>query len=635
LDRCTSPIGDCAAGTRTARRRIQIGRIASSVSADVKLALRAEGLFRYTAERRMRSVPDCVVPRGSSPRLEVPETEDEGSADHVTRNEEHTGDHFDRAASGLSREGALPIDPLHDTARRLALFCAGGAATWATGVVMGNVLQPLSVPTPFPWPGNPIGAGMIGLLSVSFLYVRRTPKPFGAWTRDLGLGLLVINALAIAVINEWAPAFPDLRYVSWNAILILTYAIVAPTTPLRMFVACLLAASMDPLAAGIANLQGLMAPSLGKAVALYYPNYICAVIALLPSIRLDRMQSQIADAHSLGSYQLVEQLAHGGMGEVWRAEHRLLARPAAIKLVRPEMLGLESEEESRAVLQRFEREAQATAVLSSPHTIDLFDFGLTNDGAFYYVMELLVGRDLQALVHEFGALPADRVAYLLRQVCHSLAEAHARGLVHGDIKPANVYVCRMGLDYDFVKVLDFGLVKFSSRETRSTLLSVDRVTLGTPAFMAPEVILGEGRVDQRADIYSLGCLAYWMLTGQLVFEAHSPMKMLMAHVDMVPVPPSQRTELPIPRELEQIVLACLEKDPGKRPQNGEVLWDMSFECKGRGAWSRAAARQWWESHLPELTSPHVLATPAARPNRIRNVAVAPRGDGRDAVTIPA
>ena len=295
-------------------------------------------------------------------------------------------------------------------------------------------------------------------------------------------------------------------------------------------------------------------------------------------------------ARELGNYELVEKLGEGGMGEVWRAEHRLLARPAAIKLVRPAMLGLASEQAAAALLRRFQREAQATAVLSSPHTIHLFDFGLTGDGAFYYVMELLIGRDLESLVRQFGALPADRAMYLLRQVCHSLAEAHMRGLVHGDVKPANVYLCRMGLDYDFVKVLDFGLVKFSGRRFAGTGTLVDGMTSGTPAFMAPEVIVGEADVDPRADVYSIGCLAYWMLTGHFVFDAESAIKMLMAHIDQTPVPPSRRTELPIPGELERLILACLEKDPRYRPQDARELWQMLLACPGGDTWSQAAAQ---------------------------------------------
>jgi eukaryotic-like serine/threonine-protein kinase len=338
------------------------------------------------------------------------------------------------------------------------------------------------------------------------------------------------------------------------------------------------------------------------------------VVTLAGLIWLRVVRRRIAAAQqALGSYELVEKLGQGGMGEVWRAEHQLLARPAAIKLVRPEMLGVADADDSRVLLRRFEREAQATAVLTSPHTIDLYDFGLTSDGSFYYVMELLLGRDLESLVRTFGALPPDRVTYLLQQVCHSLAEAHERGLVHRDVKPANVYVCRMGLDYDFVKVLDFGLVKFiGHRNGASTLLSTSEMTSGTPAYMAPEVVLSEPHVDPRSDVYSIGCLTYWMLTGQPVFEANSPMKMLMAHIDTKPVPPSQRTELPIPRCLDDLVLACLEKDPSCRPRNAKELGQMVLACPTE-TWTQEAARHWWETHLVELTQPLVLAIPSVLP----------------------
>ena len=336
---------------------------------------------------------------------------------------------------------------------------------------------------------------------------------------------------------------------------------------------------------------------------------------------LQRLGRRISQVREAGSYELVQELGRGGMGEVWRAEHRLLARPAAVKIVRPEVLGAASEADVRLIMQRFMREAQATAVLSSPHTIDLYDFGFTSEGSFYYVMELLVGRDLESLVREFGPLPPNRAVYLLRQVCHSLAEAHSRDLVHRDIKPANIYVCRMGLDYDFVKVLDFGLVKFGdSPAMRRTVMTADHVTSGTPAYMAPEVILGDVETDRRADVYALGCVAYWMLTGQLVFEADTPMKMFLEHLHSEPIPPSQRTELPIPRDLDALVMQCLEKDPQKRPRDAGELFAMACGCKACDAWDNEAAREWWELHLAELTQALTLAVPAAP--AVSSVAVA-------------
>jgi eukaryotic-like serine/threonine-protein kinase len=261
------------------------------------------------------------------------------------------------------------------------------------------------------------------------------------------------------------------------------------------------------------------------------------------------------------------------------------------------------------MLRRFEREAQATAALSSPHTIRIFDFGITDEGTFYYVMELLSGRDLESLIKEFGPVPANRALMLLRQACHSLADAHARGMVHRDIKPANIYVCRMGLEYDFVKVLDFGLVKFSDRNVGQTLMTLEHTTTGTPAYMAPEIVLGEANVDRRADVYALGCVTYFLLTGQLVFEADTSMKVMLQHVQAEPIPPSQRTELPIPRELDDIVLACLQKDPNKRPQNAEELLKVLDRFQLREQWNHDAAKTWWERHLPDMTGPLLLGDP--------------------------
>jgi serine/threonine protein kinase len=353
----------------------------------------------------------------------------------------------------------------------------------------------------------------------------------------------------------------------------------------------------------VAGLRGRPVPPLWDAVVAYLPNYVCAVLAMLPSSVLQHVGRRLREAQEFGSYRLVELLGHGGMGEVWRAEHRMLRQDVAIKLVRPEVLGGGHGADARVVQQRFEREARATAALSSPHTIRLFDYGMTEDKTLYYVMELLSGRDLETLVREFGPVPADRAVFLLRQACHSLADAHARGLVHRDIKPANIYVCRKGLEYDFVKVLDFGLVKF--KDPTGVRLTVENAgqTSGTPAYMAPEIILGGADVDRRADVYALGCVAYYLVTGQLVFEADTPMKMLLQHIQERPVPPSSRTELKIPKQFDELVLSCLEKDPNNRPQDAGELFDLACNCTSCEKWNRASAKLWWETHLPELTGP--------------------------------
>ena len=231
------------------------------------------------------------------------------------------------------------------------------------------------------------------------------------------------------------------------------------------------------------------------------------------------------------------------MGEVWRARHRLLIRPAAIKLIRQRALGAMSGD-PELLVRRFEREARATAALTSPHTVQLYDFGVTEDGRLYYVMELLDGLDLDTLVRQHGPLPAERVVHLLRQVCSSLQDAHANGLVHRDIKPANMVVSRAGTTFDFVKVLDFGLVKLDSRadtaEDARCKLSTEDSWSGTPAFMAPEVVLGAADTDHRVDLYALGCVAYWLLTGKMVFEGENAMQVMIQHAQTAPKRPSHR-----------------------------------------------------------------------------------------------
>jgi serine/threonine-protein kinase len=401
------------------------------------------------------------------------------------------------------------------------------------------------------------------------------------------------------------PIHGDILRISWICLLILIYAIIAPSTPRRMLIASLVAASFDPLAYWIAWLLGGQALSPMYVFIICWPSYACAFLAVVPARVLQRIGRRLREAQDLGSYKLVEKLGHGGMGEVWRAEHRLLARDAAIKLVRPEVLGAHNASEAQVMLKRFEREAQATAALSSPHTIQVFDYGITDDGTFYYVMELLAGRDLESLVREFGPLPPNRVLYLLRQVCHSLADAHARGLVHRDVKPANIYVCRMGLEYDFAKVLDFGLVKFQpgSGPDTQTRVTMEQTVPGTPAYMAPEVILGGAGVDRRADVYSLGCVAYFLLTGELVFDADTSMKMLLQHLHAQPAAPSERTELPLPRELDALVLACLQKDPNLRPQDAGEVYRQARQCRVLEEWNSDDAESWWRVHLPHLTGP--------------------------------
>jgi DNA-binding NtrC family response regulator/putative methionine-R-sulfoxide reductase with GAF domain len=318
-------------------------------------------------------------------------------------------------------------------------------------------------------------------------------------------------------------------------------------------------------------------------------------VLLSRSTVLEIDEELLDEGFAVGSYRLVSLLGSGGMGEVWLAKHRLLARPAAVKLIRHDVTSGAAREQ---LVRRFQREAQVTASLRSPHTVQLYDFGVNDGGSFYYVMEFLDGLDLHRIVTRFGPQPAERVVMFLRQACRSLAEAHERGLVHRDIKPANLFVTRLGTEYDHLKVLDFGVVKEQSVDD-ATSLTNPGMAQGTPAFMAPEIVLADRPIDGRADLYSLACTACWVLTAQTLFEASTPAQMLLHHAQTRPLPPSQRSELPIPKQLEVILMKCLEKDPANRPRSALELESELTGVRGEEAWTMKRAQQWWETHSPD------------------------------------
>ena len=443
---------------------------------------------------------------------------------------------------------------------------------------------------------------------------------------DLGLVFQVGGALGIAVGEFWhgLPLRAGVSFlVPGECVWLLAYPLVVPDTPRRILVASLFAASMGP--AGLAISAVTTGTPVGRPldIATYFltSSYLCAILAYLIARIVHRVNLQMKDAREIGSYELTERIGAGGMGEVWRARHRLLARPAAIKLIRSSMLG-ESQRAREMLARRFEREACETAALGSIHTIEVYDFGVTEDGDFYYVMELLEGISLERLVQEFGAVDPARTVYLLQQVCHSLGEAHARGLVHRDIKPANILVCRLGPDDDFVKVLDFGLVKHTDTAQTVTVLSTEGTVVGTPSYMAPEIALGRGDVDARSDIYSLGCVAYYMLTGHPVFSGDTPVATAVAHVQDAPVPPRLRSAFELPPALDALILECLAKDPDARPASAAVVSERLAATIPVDAWTPDAARCWWERQQPVIwmqattaaAVEHRTVTPIVRPH---------------------
>ena len=390
--------------------------------------------------------------------------------------------------------------------------------------------------------------------------------------------------------------------LSWIAAWVPLFTVVVPTPPLRAAVGAALSATAVPMAVVVATAAGDMSvPLTGEQFFFFliFPYGLIVIVAFVSAQVVYRLGRAVRAAQELGSYRLVELLGRGGMGEVWRAEHHMLARPAAVKLVRPEVLGGVGEDNRRRALARFEREAQATAAMRCPNTVEIYDFGVTDDGAFYYVMELLDGLDLERLVDEYGPLPAARVVHILGQICQSLGEAHEHGLIHRDVKPANVYVCRLGRDVDWVKVLDFGLVKRRGEADPPNLkVTAEDMVGGTPAFMAPEQITGDQPVDARTDLYAVGCVAYWLLTGRMVFEGHTPVDTMLQHVEEAPVPPSRRAAIVVPAALEAAVLRCLAKAPADRPPTADALAVLLRDVPLPSPWGPEDARRWWDVHRP-------------------------------------
>jgi len=455
----------------------------------------------------------------------------------------------------------------------------------------------------------------IAIVSGLAIYaLTRIVRPSPGLTLDIGLIFEVVGAFCIGLIESHRAfaGHPADTGPGGIAFWITLFVLVVPNTLGKTALAAITSASMGPLTlivAAYVDKQPLPAPFLFLVEAL--PNFFGAVIAIILSRYVYSLGKDVSKAREIGSYKLVELLGRGGMGEVWRAEHQFLARPAAIKLIPPEVLCGTDSNETTIVKRRFEREAQATAMLSSPHTIHLYDFGVGEDGAFYYVMELLHGVDLDTLVDKYGPVSAERVGHLIDQVCSSLEEAHQSGLVHRDIKPANIYTCRYGMEYDFIKVLDFGIVKSREDPTGQTKLTNEGDTSGTPGFMPPEVVLGD-EVDARADIYAVGCVAYWLLTGKLVFEEDTYIATMLAHANKEPIPPSQRTEIEIPPQLEDLVMWCLEKDPQARPSSAGDIRRKISQYGLADSWTPERAEKWWRLHMPEKAA----EAPAALRERV-------------------
>jgi serine/threonine-protein kinase len=516
----------------------------------------------------------------------------------------------EREAVRAAANQELHVDVLGPVVGRLAGIA--GATALVLGAYLGGLFWFVPRNEP-PW--QRLFSTLVSLLlaaivlSVATFAVTRVKRLRPQVVHDLGYLYLVLLSLLLGLMRHsyaWPPS-EIVRQVSPVVIPILAFGALIPASPRASLAALLAAASMDPLALYFMR-SHQPTPEALEVLLLVLSPVLAALVAHRISRTVHRLSEGIVKAREVGSYRLVERLGTGGMAEVWRADHRMLARPAAVKLIRPNILGEHGPIEAERLLRLFLREARATASLSSPNTIQVYDFGVTREGAFYYVMELLHGVDLKTLVERFGPQTAERSAYLLRQVCQSLSEAHERNFVHRDVKPANVFTCRLGGECDFVKVLDFGLVL--DRHPTAAELEDEQRFVGTPAIMAPEMVRFQAPVDARADLYAVGCVAYYLVTGKRVFEAETRHDMLVMHAHQKPVPPSARIGKPVHPGLEALIMACLEKNPGKRPQTARELRERLDGLRFEPAWTAERAELWWKRYQPLETRAETQSPPS-------------------------
>ena len=417
---------------------------------------------------------------------------------------------------------------------------------------------------------------------------------------------------------EWIVAAPVVVYTAWSGathlagsltevendpwkyayaastawgLMVVGYGVLIPNTWYR----CAAVVGLIALSGCLPDVFVLLGHGVPSQPALQYLTTrvlwlsVAVAIAVYGSYRIEVLRRTALEARKLGQYLLKERLGAGGMGEVHLAEHVLLRRPCAIKLIRPERAG-----DPRNLL-RFEREVQTTATLTHPNTVQIYDYGHAEDGTFYYVMEYLPGLTLSQLVKQHGPLPAARAVHFLRQVCGALREAHAVGLIHRDIKPANMMVCERGGVHDVAKLLDFGLVMAQGIGQDTERLTEECAIAGTPAYVSPEQASGKEDLDARSDIYSVGCVAYFLLTGQPPFAGRTAVRMLAAHMYEPPAPPiTHRPD--VPADIERVVLRCLAKDPAKRYPSAQSLENALAGCLTVGRWTEDDATAWWRGN---------------------------------------
>ena len=390
----------------------------------------------------------------------------------------------------------------------------------------------------------------------------------------------------------------NLFLAAW-CLIVMIYGIFVPNTWKRGAIVMVSIAVIPYL---VLALQSWWAPSVARLLAqekslspIPLP-LIAALVGTYGTYIINSARREAFKTRQFGQYQLREKLGSGGMGEVYKAEHVLLKRPCAMKLIKPES------EADVTALERFETEVKATAKLTHPNTIEIYDYGHTEDGTFYYVMELLPGLSLEDLAEGFGPLSPARVVYLMRQICGALQEAHSVGLIHRDIKPANIFVSQRGGVFDVAKLLDFGLVKEQTAEPGSETVSSRGSFSGTPLYMSPEQALAYEGVDGRADIYALGAVTYYLLTGKPPLAGKNVIQLLAAHASAEVAPPSTLVAN-VPDDLERVVLRCLEKKADDRFSDAASLAKALDRCACATDWTAEAAATWWRENQQARETP--------------------------------
>ncbi|MEJ7604314.1 MAG: serine/threonine-protein kinase [Kofleriaceae bacterium] len=474
------------------------------------------------------------------------------------------------------------------------------------------------------------GAAVVGLAVMAFIWrgvlVRKAMSVEALYAIDMMYAIAIgvaFGGSAVLAVELRPAAYASLVYGCFT---VFTRALVVPSTGMRTLatsIATFVPMTIAAIWLGVTTTQELPGPAFVGGDIVF--SVVAILLATTGSSIIYELRGKVSEAMQLGQYTLERRIGEGGMGAVHRASHALLRRPTAIKLIHPDRVGAET-------LDRFEREVQLMSQLTHPNTVAVFDYGRNHDGVLYYAMEYLAGLDLEQLVRKHGPQPAGRVAHILHQVCGALQEAHDAGMIHRDVKPANIILCERGGVPDFAKVVDFGLVKEITRDTTAS----SQVILGTPAYVAPEAITDPDRIGPAVDLYALGAVGYYLLTGRRVFEGKTHVDVCIQHVTAAPIPPSQVVAHHIPPALEAIVMKCLAKNPTDRYPSATALAEALAAIPVGADWDRSHAKEFWTrfraqqasqtetSQTPTLTITIDIAQRSPRADPLTADIIAPR-----------